>query len=123
MKYRMHSALWLSALILRISRLTAFVQKLSSPYPIRGLVLSATVAGLTCLFIYGEKPVPAGAAHRFAARIAGIAVEPSVRKKQLGLSVEINGHLDTGAVTATGRLLDETGKEERQFTAEATSVA
>lgn len=55
--------------------------------------------------------------------VSDVAIEPSTRKKQLGLSLEVTGRLEAGAVDVTARLLDETGKEERQFTGQATSVS
>ena len=106
-----------------ISRLVAFVQRRVRPTDPQSVIRTAIAVCAACVLVRAFAAAPASASRPLAARVAGVAVEPSVRKKQLGLSVEINGHLDAGTVTATGHLLDESGKEERQFTADATCTA
>ena len=118
----MLSASRATAPIHRITRLNGFVQRQIGSVNIRSLIRTAMVVGAACLLFRVLAATPALAARPIAARVTSVSVEPSVRRKQLGLSVEINGHLDAGTMSATGRLLDETGKEERQFTAEATCI-
>jgi beta-galactosidase len=48
------------------------------------------------------------------ARIQDVFVQPSVRKKQLGIAVEVGG-AKAGNVAWTARLLDATGREEKKF--------
>lgn len=60
---------------------------------------------------------------RQAAKVLDVAIQPSTRKKRLDLAIDVSGRLNAGTVDVTARLLDETGKEEKQFTAQASCLA
>ncbi len=57
-----------------------------------------------------------------AARLSDVFVRPSVRKKQLGLQVELTG-ATAGAVRWTARLPNEKGVEETRFSVQNTVQA
>jgi hypothetical protein len=50
------------------------------------------------------------------AHVSDVFVKPSVRKKQLGVDVELSGVTQSGPVQFVARLLDEKGREEKRFT-------
>lgn len=54
-----------------------------------------------------------------APRITDLFARPSVRRKELAVDVQITGVPTAGRADVTARLLDETGREEKQFTVEA----
>src|SRR5207249_4139616 len=53
-----------------------------------------------------------------AVSISDVFVRPSTRKKQLDLDIEVTGKPSSNVADVTARLLDESGKEEKQFTAQ-----
>jgi beta-galactosidase len=55
-------------------------------------------------------------------RVEDVFVQPSVRKHQLGLTVEVAGAV-AGLVQWTAKVLDEKGQEEKRFTASTTLTA
>jgi beta-galactosidase len=56
------------------------------------------------------------------ARMTDVFVQPSFRKKQLGLAVEVSG-ANAGTVTWTARVFDEKGREEKRFTTRSNVAA
>ncbi|HEX8834936.1 MAG TPA: hypothetical protein VF719_12080, partial [Abditibacteriaceae bacterium] len=50
------------------------------------------------------------------AYVSDVYVQPSVRKKQLGVDIELSGVTQNGPVQLVASLVDENGKEEKRFT-------
>ncbi|HZH07996.1 MAG TPA: hypothetical protein VEY69_15100, partial [Lautropia sp.] len=57
------------------------------------------------------------------AHVSNVYVQPSVRKKQLVVDVELSGIAKDGPVQLVASLLDEKGKEEQRFTQTVTAKA
>lgn len=55
--------------------------------------------------------------------VSDVYVQPSVRKKQLGVDIELSGVTQNGPVQLVGSLVDESGKEEKSFTQTVNATA
>ncbi|HEX8833143.1 MAG TPA: glycoside hydrolase family 2 TIM barrel-domain containing protein, partial [Abditibacteriaceae bacterium] len=58
-----------------------------------------------------------------AAYVSDVYVQPSVRKKQLGVDIELAGVTQNGPVQLVASLVDENGKEEKRFTQTVNATA
>jgi beta-galactosidase len=58
-----------------------------------------------------------------AAYVSDVYVQPSVRKKQLGVDIELSGVTENGPVQLVASLVDENGKEEKRFTQTVNATA
>ncbi len=55
--------------------------------------------------------------------VSDVYVQPSVRKKQLGVDIELSGVTQSGPVQLVGSLVDENGREEKRFTQTVNVIA